>query len=109
MMGALEALQGCDAPPPPPLGARLPGDTPNQPVGLPRSQRALGRIPVTALVPQASCDHDDGQQRPRGDGDRQHGESDAKNEVVHLFLVVVLSVAAVPRTRDPRVDGLTTA
>jgi hypothetical protein len=61
---------------------------------------------VTTLVTQAACDDDDGQKRPCWHCDREHDESDAENEVVHLFVVVVRSAAALPRTRDPRVIGL---
>jgi hypothetical protein len=62
-------------------------------------------MPVTPLVPQAARDHDDTQERPRRHRDREHDESDAENEVVHLFVVVAGTVAALPRTRDPRVTG----
>ena len=105
MTSALETLEGGDAPPPSPLGARTSCGTAEDTLRRTPAQRAVHRIAMEPLVAQTTDDHEDGQCRPEGQRDREHDESNAENEAVHLSVVVVGDPPALPRSRDPQPYG----
>ena len=102
MVGAFEPLQCGDATPSPPLRWRMRANAADESGGARRGERGRARATQSTVVPDAPENDDQRQHHPAREGDHEHGDGNAEDQVVHLLVVVGGALAALPRTGDPR-------
>jgi len=105
MVGPLETLQRRHAAPSAPIRPWTSTNTTHQPICGARAQLGGSGLPLAPVVARSAEQDRERQQDPHWESDREHEDSNAKNERVHFLVVVAWWACAVPRSRDPLEDG----